>query len=142
LKIVVDASVAIKWFLRENLNEEADRLLGGDYRIIAPDFILLEAANIVWKKIMRDELDERDCDFILNGLKGFLSELHPFESLIDRTQKLANQLKHPIYDCLYLAVACENNAAVVTADRRFYDRVQNSDYSKQIAWIETPPAPK
>lgn len=38
---------------------------------------------------------------------------------IDAALQLAIDLNHPIYDCLYLALAIRLDTHVVTADRRF-----------------------
>ena len=139
MKIVVDASVAIKWFLTENLNQEADRFLHDNYVLIAPNFLLLEVSNIVWKKTMRSEIEGKDFAFIIGSLKSFMSVLHPIEPFLFLAQQLAFQLRHPVYDCLYLATAMMNKTRVITADRKFYNRVADSEYSESIAWIENPP---
>ena len=53
-KLVVDASVAIKWFLPEPLSEEARQILdeyqAGRLSVLAPDLIYAEVGNIVWKR--------------------------------------------------------------------------------------------
>lgn len=50
--------------------------------------------------------------------------------------------RHPVPDCIYLALSERVNAVLVTADRRLYERVKDSKYSHFIAWIETPPQQK
>ena len=47
---VVDASVAIKWFVREALHEEALRLVDNPDAMQAPDLLVVEVTNIAWKK--------------------------------------------------------------------------------------------
>jgi predicted nucleic acid-binding protein len=49
VNVVVDASVTIKWFVPEPLSDEADRLLGGGDALFAPDLLLLEFGNTLWK---------------------------------------------------------------------------------------------
>jgi predicted nucleic acid-binding protein len=39
--------------------------------------------------------------------------------LVERALDLAVVLEHPIYDCLYLALALDRRARVISADRRF-----------------------
>jgi hypothetical protein len=47
---VVDARVAIKWFVDEAGSARADSLLVETTSFVAPDLILLEKSNILWKK--------------------------------------------------------------------------------------------
>ncbi len=54
--IVVDASVAIKWYVNEIYTTNADRLLNGTFELNAPELIIPEFGNIVWKKLRRNEL--------------------------------------------------------------------------------------
>ncbi|HKS89888.1 MAG TPA: type II toxin-antitoxin system VapC family toxin, partial [Stellaceae bacterium] len=51
------------------------------------------------------------------------------EAHLESALKIALQLEHPIYDCLYLAVALHHNTNVVTADRRFFAAVERSAYA-------------
>lgn len=48
--IVVDASVAIKWFIPEIHATAAGRLLEKNLKLLAPDLIFAEIGNILWKK--------------------------------------------------------------------------------------------
>ena len=56
MKLTVDASVVIKWFVTEPLCEEARQLLGDRLDLHAPDILLAEFANIIWKKVRRGEI--------------------------------------------------------------------------------------
>lgn len=53
MSYVVDASVAIKWFVTEDLHEHALTLFDQPETLIAPDLICLEIANVAWKKAKR-----------------------------------------------------------------------------------------
>ena len=55
-KVVVDASVAAKWFLPEIHSPAAERLLDPSIVLCAPDLIVPELGNIVWKKLRRNEI--------------------------------------------------------------------------------------
>jgi predicted nucleic acid-binding protein len=56
VNLVIDASVAIKWFAPELLSAEAERLLDVDDALFAPDLLLVERGNIIWKKVRLGEL--------------------------------------------------------------------------------------
>ena len=53
---------------------------------------------------------------------------HPMRRLAASAARLAIDLKHPAYDCFYLALAIQEQYPVVTADRRFYEAVRNHPY--------------
>lgn len=138
MKVVVDASVAIKWFFAENFNSEADCLLSGDYYLCAPDFILLEASSVLWKKRRHGEIGNLDDSITLAILREAFKELIPASTLTERILEIAKELEHSVYDCVYLSTAEILKGKVVTADWRFYDRVMNSPHSHHIAWVEHP----
>ncbi len=50
MRIVVDASVAVKWFVLEANSEHARRLLDSDATLVAPDLIVAEIATVMWKR--------------------------------------------------------------------------------------------
>jgi predicted nucleic acid-binding protein len=57
--IVVDASVAVKWFIHEPDRPAARRLLVPQSRLIAPDLIVAEVASAMWKRVVAGEGDAR-----------------------------------------------------------------------------------
>ena len=115
--IVVDASVALQWVLPET-NSEAAIALRSE-QLIAPVFWLLEAANALWRRHRRGEFSAIQAGTRLLELSEAPVASIPIEPHINAALQLAARLGHPVYDCLYLAVAIQHNAHVVTADRRF-----------------------
>ena len=138
MNLVVDASVAVKWFLPENLTEAADRLLTGGYALSAPDLVLVEVANTLWKKVRLGEMDESDADEALASLSAGTIELQSTAPLVPRALKIAHDTGHPVYDCVYLAAAEAKKAVVVTADRRFYETVNATNWTRYIAHLDRP----
>jgi len=118
MTIVIDASVAVKWVLRENDSDAADALLDHD-ELMAPVLWLAEAANALWRRarigeITADEADERMSELRKAPVASLAMEAHLGPAL-----RLATALGHPVYDCVYLALALHHGTHVVTADRRF-----------------------
>jgi predicted nucleic acid-binding protein len=117
VKIVIDASVAVKWVLDEE-NVEAALALR-DEELIAPAFWLLEAASALWRRSRRGEFAVADAlDFLSELQRAPVASLSIGPYLSDALQ-LAIEIAHPVYDCAYLAVALANDTHVVTADLRF-----------------------
>lgn len=117
MTIVVDTSVAVKWFIRETGRERALRVLDAPERH-APDLIVAEVGNVAWKKAIRGEVTGAQARFIGASVRRYFAVLHPSHALIDRAIDIALRLRHPIYDCLYLACAERAGALLVTADQR------------------------
>ena len=51
MTVVIDASVALKWFVEEQGTDQAAALLAGNDLLIAPDLIVAEVANAGWKAV-------------------------------------------------------------------------------------------
>ena len=57
---MVDASTTVKWYVPENHSDEAELLLNPQHEIFAPELIIPELGNIIWKKVRRGELTEAE----------------------------------------------------------------------------------
>ncbi len=120
---IVDASVAVKWVVPENLSEEADRLLGSEDPLMAPELLMIEAANALWKKARRRELSAGEAGRALDVLLASSIVVCAAQPLLARALAMAQRLEHPVYDCVYLALAERERATLVTADERLLARV-------------------
>ena len=129
---VVDASVAVKWFVREESRTDALRLLDWGEDLCAPDLIVTEVAGIAWKKCIRGEIERNQATFIAAAIGGYLGTLHSSVGLIEQALQIALHLNHSIYDCLYLACAEDVNGIVVTADRKLWNRVQGTALEDRV----------
>lgn len=120
MNFVIDASVAIKWFVEEDLSEQAWHVLGSGQRLLAPAFLRVEVSNIIWKKTVRGEIGREQASLILEriALPSFISEFIQDEVLLEAALTRAIDLKHPIYDCLYIACTEAVDATLVTSDER------------------------
>jgi len=125
LRLVVDASVALKWVLDEPGGDAADRLLDDD--LIAPSLWLVEAANALWRRAQRGELSAVQATARLAELRNAPIVTIPLEDDVVAAARIATELGHPVYDCLYLALAIRENTYVMTADRRFRDSAERAD---------------
>jgi predicted nucleic acid-binding protein len=136
VKLVVDASVAIKWAIDEDHHTVARALMAGDNELLAPDFALFEIANILWKKLRRKEIGRDQAMAAGPGISRVFTRLIPAATLVDQALRLAIELGHPVYDCLYLAAAHSESIKLLTADRRFASAVAGSQYSSLVVLLE------
>ena len=122
--LCIDASVAIKWLIGEAGTPEALALRNN--ALIAPDLLMSECANILWKKVQRKEIQKNEALLAARLLQSVEIELVPTRSLLEATTQLAIELAHPAYDCMYLALAMERGCRFVTADDRLFRKVSES----------------
>lgn len=120
--LVVDASIAIKWVIDEAGTAEALALRSGA-TLLAPDLLVAECANILWKKVQRDELLRDEALLAARLLERADVEILPTRALLSAATRIAMELNHPAYDCLYLALALDSDCRFVTADQRFLRRL-------------------
>ena len=116
--LVIDASIAVKWVIEEDGTPEA-LALRQKAKLIAPELLVAECANILWKKVQRRELLKEEALLAARLLQGAEIELTPTRSLLEVATRMAIELDHPAYDCLYLALAVERQSRFVTADEPF-----------------------
>ncbi len=117
MTLVIDASVALKWVAVEEDSAAAEALL--DEPLLAPDFLLVECANVLWTKVRRQVWTRDEAHGALAMIRSARIELFPAASYIDAAQSIAFEVAQTVYDSLYLAVALAERATLVTADRRF-----------------------
>lgn len=115
--LVVDASIAVKWVIEEQGTPQA-LMLRKSARLIAPELLVAECANILWKKARLRELSREEAVLAARLLQTAEIELLPTRSLLEAATCIAIEIDHPAYDCLYVALAVENNCKFVTADER------------------------
>jgi len=115
--LVIDASIAVKWVIEEEGTSEA-LALRQKAKLIAPELLVAECANILWKKVQRGELLKNEALLAARLLQGAEIELLPTRSLFETATRMSMEIDHPAYDCLYLALAVEKKCRFVTADER------------------------
>jgi len=113
---VIDASVAIKWAVAEHGTEQALRLRG--HALCAPDLLVAECANILWRKVRLGERAPREASLAARLLERVDIDLIPMCRLLDRALALAIARDHPACDAVYLVLAETTGRVFVTADAR------------------------
>lgn len=130
--VVVDASVAAKWFLPEPDAPLAQRLLTGRYELIAPDLLWIEVASVVWKNARKKTITRDEAELMVAQMPSFPVERHPCEPLLPDAMAMALEHDRTIYDSLYLALAKRESATLITEDARLVRSLANSKLAARI----------
>lgn len=141
---VVDASVAIKLFLREELSDRAESLFARlseslPPRFFAPDHLFIECANVLWKYVHLFGLDRDKARQDLTDLRQL-----PWQTVATRDlaqKSLEVGLEHGIaaYDAAYAVLADSMNLPLVTADEKMVRRLMDSAFD--VRWLGVWPEP-
>ncbi len=123
--LVVDASVVVKWFMPEVDSDRAllvrESLVEGECGLIAPDLMLSEFGNVLWKR--RDVLDEATSLEMIGDLLALGITLVPCEQILAHAYRVARRYNCTVYDSLYLALAERRECDIITADKRLCNAV-------------------
>ncbi|HEY3398567.1 MAG TPA: type II toxin-antitoxin system VapC family toxin [Armatimonadota bacterium] len=129
-------SVALKWFLAEEDKPQAMALLREANELSctlrAPDFLVVEAANVVWKRHRRGEVTVEKAAEIIERIAFARLEWTAAVELVPRAAALAMEFDCTVYDSLYLALAEAYEATLITADRRLCERVPAAWQAERI----------
>jgi predicted nucleic acid-binding protein len=124
MTIVVDASVAAKWLFREAQADRARMLLeesrAGRLSLLAPELLLAEVGNALWKRVYRERLRADEVKVHYARFTRLCPRLIRISGLTEAALHLALEHRHPVYDCLYVALALEASCDLVTADEKLH----------------------
>lgn len=134
--LVIDASVAIKWFVEEELADEATELLREATSFYAPDLIIPEVTNVAWRKLVLGQISRAQAEEIAKVIHRGPVKIIPSSSLHVRARGIAIEAQHSVYDCLYLALAERLGTVMITADRRLERKLENSNFSSLVCHLE------
>ena len=133
---IVDSNIVAKWLLPEPDSNRARALIAPEYKLRAPDLLMPELANVLWKGARRGDLTTAESGELL---KKFLQEhidvtvrLLPSRLVIKQALMIAATERHSIYDCIYVALAVQSRCVLITADDRLVKTIQNDILRQHI----------
>lgn len=128
MRLVLDASVAAKWFSNEELTDKAvnvrDAFLDGKIDLCAPEHLLYEVGNSVWKN---KNLDIDDRIRAVESLLEMAIDLIRLDSkTAGQTMKIAHQLGLTYYDAVYAQLSMMLGIPLLTADKILFEAAKNT----------------
>ena len=135
--IIVDACVAVKWFIPEPMSDEAEALLAGVERRAAPEHILVEVGNTLIRVYRGGGMTLDHAQQSIEALSELL-QLVPTWDLAGAALRIAADVSCTNYDALYLAAAGRTGAHLVTADRRLVMQARTTRWQDRVRLLGRP----
>lgn len=138
-EVCVDASLAVKWVVKESYEEKAAMLLEkwqmAGAELIAPAFFEVEVDSVIRKKVaVRETLTESEGDAAFELLRRLPIKILNLPNQRQRAWALAKELNQStIYDATYLALAELRDCEFWTADERLYNSMK--DKLPFVKWL-------
>ncbi|WP_460449396.1 type II toxin-antitoxin system VapC family toxin [Alsobacter sp. SYSU BS001988] len=120
---IVDASVALNWFLTSEHTPASLALLESE-NVRAPDILPAEVRGVLRSFAAAGDISTMVLSAMERRLGQLAIETLPSDPHLKEAYRLAQILSEPIYSCIYLALAMATDAQLVTSDRRFYSAVR------------------
>jgi len=125
--IVVDATIAAKWYLHETDSARALALIAGSQDpLYAPDWIHVEVTSAIARRHRMGGASRAEAEALISDWRRDLDlgrvVLQPWQSLVEQATELALATGHGLVDCLYLACAKRLGAPLLTADEKLHRR--------------------
>jgi len=136
-KVVVDASLALKWVLREDDSDLARSLLtswnGNGVEIMVPALFAYEITNILYRQVVTNKLTYEQASFFQEGIFSLkiAFDFSHHKEISRKAMFLANRFRLPAsYDAHYLALAEREQCEYWTADARLLNGLRG-----QLPWV-------
>jgi len=141
---VIDTSVALKWYVPEEGRPEALLYMAPGIERHAPDLLPLEGAHALLKRTRSTDpairLSVGDVLMVAEALRDSAPIFyHACGPLLASALTLAIEIGASVYDGLCLALAILLDCRVVTADRKFHDKILASPHHPRVRWFMDPP---
>ena len=137
MRLVIDASVAVKWLVEEEHSAAADMLLEGDHELHAPHLMASEVGNALWRKARVGEMEPSRVAALTSAIPEMAVRWADDQSVCSEAVRLALDLDRPVYDCVYLALAHRIGATLVTADERFANALSGTMHEGAVTTLTT-----
>jgi predicted nucleic acid-binding protein len=133
---VVDANVAVKWFVPESGEEQAQSLLLSQSMLVAPSIIRLEVLAAIVRCVRDQRSNAAEAQHRCNRWQEHLEDrsvvIIDDNELIAEAVKISLAIKHQLFDCLYLAACQRVDATLVTFDDELSKRAKRASIKCEL----------
>lgn len=121
-RLVLDASVAVKWALTEpdtpKANQLRDDFKNQIVQLLAPDIFPAEVAHALTRAERKGILKQDEAAGLLADVLSTAPDFHLYLALLPRAVEISSKMQCGVYDCMYVALAEQENCELVTADQK------------------------
>lgn len=128
-----DSSAAFKLVVDESGSERVREVYAACDRNITLDWTSLELASALWKQAIRGPMDAAAAELAMETFDRLDFTIVHAEDLCEMALSFALRLRHPVYDCMYVALALQEHATLVTADSRLRAIAETAGVN--VLWI-------
>lgn len=136
MTLVIDANVAVKWFVDQTDSHHAKAVVAMGDLMLAPDLIVAEVGNALWMHVKGKDISLDEAVASMVDLPRLLGEIVSSTGLSASALRLAMALNHSVYDCFYAALALDRRATFITADRRFAEKLRVSRRLRHVKVLD------
>lgn len=138
MNLVIDSSVAVKWYVLEEGHQLAARLFLGGHDLMAPDLLLAETANVFRRKVRAASMTDVQATEAVARLRREFRVFAASDDLVMPALALSSKLDHSVYDCIYLALAlAAPERSLVTADTKFSAKAKTAGFADKILDLDS-----
>jgi len=117
VRLVLDASAALEVVLKRSRAGDFIRAIQDADTVMAPELLVPEVVNAIWKYHQFDRLDLNTCNQALELAIELADDLVSSKDLWREAFLLARKNRRPAYDMFYIALARREDAAILTMDK-------------------------
>ena len=117
MRIVVDASAAVRLVMRDEAAERLLEPIASAVVVLAPSLFASEVANALWKYVQAGNLDLDTALERYEEAIHLIDDFTPDWELTTEAITEATRYRHPVYDLLYAILARRKGCAMLTMDR-------------------------
>ncbi len=122
MKWVLDSNIGVKWLLQEDQSDKArvvrEGYLRGLHELLAPDIFTVECAHAFTRAQRQGRVTKAEVNAFMADLLTTLPQFHRHQPLLPRAIEISIQVRHGVYDCLYIALAEREGCGLLTADTK------------------------
>src|SRR5947207_2980412 len=131
-RIVIDPSVALKWYFHEAFSEQALKLATHGNEIVVPDILFSQVGAVLWRRVKAGEMRREDAHKVLTNLRRLpLHTVSPSE-LAPAALEIATGTARTFNESIYFALAMRERTELVTADRWWYSLLSTGPMKRYL----------
>ncbi len=125
MRLILDASVALKTVLNEAESPAAidlrNEVRNQIHQLLAPDTLPVEVSHALTRAERKGLIEAGEGSSLFALFLRNCPALYDYGNLIDRAMELSSKMRIGVFDCLYVALAEEEDCKVVSADVRMVE---------------------